>query len=158
LLLYTSQRIGDVAKMRRADVSDGLIHVVQQKTGTELWIPIDTELDRAMKACPANGLALIGADSGRPLSTDGLSRLFRNAARAADLPSRCVAHGLRKAAMRRIAEAGGTNKELAALSGHKTSREIDRYTKAADQKKLASAALEKLKGRTKVPNDSEESA
>jgi integrase len=153
LLLYTGQRVGDAAKMRRSDISDGLIHVMQQKTGTELWIPIHDELDRAMRACPSNGLALIGDASGRPLSGDSLSRLVRAAVDAAALPPRCVAHGLRKAAMRRIAEAGGTNKELAAFSGHKTGREIDRYTKAADQKKLARAALHKLKTGTKVPND-----
>src|SRR5262249_8437843 len=50
LLLYTGQRVGDVAKMRRSDISDGLIHVVQQKTGTELWVPIHPELERAMQA------------------------------------------------------------------------------------------------------------
>jgi hypothetical protein len=38
--------------MSRADVADGLIHVVQQKTGAELWVPIHPELQRAMKACP----------------------------------------------------------------------------------------------------------
>jgi integrase len=156
LLLYTGQRVGDVAKMRRGDVADGLIHVMQQKTGTELWLPIHDELDRAMRAYPANGLALIGDAAGRPVSADTLSKVVRVAVREAGLPPRCVAHGLRKAAMRRIAEAGGTEKELAAFSGHKTGREIDRYTKAADQKKLARAAMNKLE--TKVPNDSGESA
>jgi enterobacteria phage integrase len=155
LLLYTGQRVGDVAKMRRADVSEGLIHVVQQKTGAELWLPIHDELDRAMKACPAKGLTLIGDAIGRPVRTDSLSRIVRLAAREAGLPPRCVPHGLRKAAMRRIAEAGGTDKELAAFSGHKSPREIQRYTKAADQKKLAQAAVNKLA--TKVSNDSGES-
>jgi integrase len=73
LLLYTGQRVGDVARMSRADVADGLIHVVQQKTGAELWVPIHPELQRAMKACPAKGLTLVGDANGRPLKRAALS-------------------------------------------------------------------------------------
>jgi hypothetical protein len=47
--------------------------------------------------------------------------------------------------MRRLAEADGTAKQIAAVSGHKTLREIERYTEAADQRKLAHAAIEKLR-------------
>jgi integrase len=158
LLLYTGQRVGDVAKMSRGDISDGLIHVVQQKTGAEVWIPIHAELDRAMKAYPAQGLTLIGDAAGRPLSRAALSSLVATAIDEAGLPPRCVAHGLRKAAMRRLAENDGTAKQIAAISGHKTLREVERYTKAADQKKLARAAMDKLEGRTKLPNDFGESA
>jgi integrase len=32
LLLYTGQRVGDVAKMTREDIAGGMIHVVQDKT------------------------------------------------------------------------------------------------------------------------------
>lgn len=147
LLLYTGQRVGDVARMSRADVSDGLIHVVQQKTGAELHVPIRPELERAMKACPAKGLTLIGDANGRPLKRAALSHLMRKAIREAELPSRCVAHGLRKAAMRRLAEQDATEKQIAAVSGHKTLKEVERYTRAADQKKLARAGMDKLRDR-----------
>jgi integrase len=144
LLLYTGQRVGDVARMSRADVSEGLIYVEQEKTGAALHIPIAPELARAMKAYPAKGLTLIGDDHGRPLKRAALSHLMRLAIREADLPLRCVPHGLRKAAMRRLAEAGGTAKQIAAVSGHKTLKEVERYTAAADQKKLARAGMSKL--------------
>lgn len=147
LLLYTGQRVGDVADMTRADVSDGAIHVVQEKTGAKVWVPIHPELTKAMKACPTKGLSLIGDPNGRPLKRPALSRLIRQARKAAELPSRCVAHGLRKAAMRRLAEAGATAHQIAAVSGHKTLKEIERYTKAADQKKLARAAMGKVPNR-----------
>jgi integrase len=93
-----------------------------------------------MRAYPSNGLALIGREDGRPFSERGLSQLIRAAVKAAGLPAKCVAHGLRKAKMRRLAEDGASEKEIAAWSGHKTLREIERYTKAADQKRLAKAA------------------
>lgn len=145
LLLYTGQRVGDVAKMNRSDVADGMVHVVQQKTGADLYVPIAPELEAAMKASPAKGLTLIGDPNGRPIKRAALSRLMRAAIKDADLPPRCVSHGLRKAAMRRLAEADATEKQIAAVSGHKTLKEVERYTKAADQKRLARAGMNKLR-------------
>lgn len=144
LLLYTGQRVGDVARMNRGDIADGLIHVVQQKTGAEIWVPIHQELQRAMKALPARGLTLVGDASGRPIKRAALSALMRTAIKAAGLPPRCVSHGLRKAAMRRLAENDATANQIASVSGHKTLKEVERYTKAADQKKMARAAMQKL--------------
>ncbi len=152
LLLYTGQRVGDVAKMNRADVADGLIHVVQQKTGAELWVPIHPELLRAMKAYPAKGLTLVGDANGRPIKRAALSALIRTAISQAGLPSRCVAHGLRKAAMRVLAENDATANQIASVSGHKTLKEVERYTKAADQRKMARSAM------GKVPNGNGKSA
>ena len=71
--------------------------------------------------------------SGRPISGGGLSSLIERSARAAGLPAKCVTHGLRKARMRRLAERGATTKEIASVSGHKTLKEVERYTEAADQ-------------------------
>jgi len=144
LLLYTGQRVGDVAKMRRQDVSGGAIHVVQEKTGTELSIPIHSELAAAMQAGPNNGMALIGDHNGRPIKGQGLSVMVRAAAKEAGLPPACVPHGLRKAMTRRLAEGGATAKQIASISGHKTLKEIERYTDRADQRQLSKAAMNKL--------------
>jgi enterobacteria phage integrase len=152
LLLHTGQRGGDVVKMRRADVSGGAITVVQQKTGVELSIPIDPELLAAMKARPSNGLTLIGDNHGRPMSRHTLTLLVRRAAAAAGLPRECLPHGLRKAQMRRLAERGASAKQIASISGHKTLREIERYTLAADQKRLSRGAMAKLKREPPVSN------
>jgi enterobacteria phage integrase len=153
LLLYTIQRVGDVAKMTRSDIVDNSIHVVQDKTGAELYLPVLPELTAAMKAHSAKGLALIGQESGKPLARAGLSDLMREAIKAANLSPRCVSHGLRKAGMRRMAEAGFTEKQIAAWSGHKTLREIERYTKAADQKRLARDAVSKLGAKRRTSTD-----
>jgi integrase len=144
LLLHTGQRVGDVAKMRRADIAGGAIAVVQEKTGTALAVSIAAELEAAMKAGPTNGLNLIGGPTGRPIKGQALSALIRRAAEAAGLPPHCVPHGLRKAQMRRLAEAGAPTKEIAAVSGHKTLREVERYTAAADQALLSRSAIARL--------------
>jgi len=59
----------------------------------------------------------------------------------AGLPGRCKAHGLRKAAARRLAEAGRSVSEIAAITGHKTLAEVERYTRTADQERFARPAI-----------------
>jgi hypothetical protein len=51
--------------------------------------------------------------------------------------------------MRRLAESGASTKQIAAISGHKTLHEVERYTAAADQRRLSRGALAKLRPRTK---------
>ena len=136
LLLYTGQRVGDIVEMRRSDVSNGIIRVVQQKTGVELSIPLHPALFAAIKAAPAKGVTLIGDANGRPIKRATLTLLMRKAALSAGLPGRCVPHGLRKAIMRRLAEHGSSAKEIAAISGHRSLREIERYTAEARLKFL----------------------
>ena len=147
LLLYSGQRGGDVVKMTRNDIVNGYIRVSQDKarkgTTNELLIPIHPALARALKAGPVVGMQHLITDA-RGRSLRGLTELIEKAARRAGLPKRCVAHGLRKAALRRLAEAGSTTKEIAAVSGHRSLSEIENYTAAADQVRLARAAVAKL--------------
>jgi integrase len=147
LLLYTGQRGGDVVKMLRSDIVDGCIRVAQDKarkgTTNELMIPVHPALARALQAGPVVGMQHIITDArGKPLR--GLTDLIERAVKLAGLPARCVAHGLRKAALRRLAEHGSTTKEIAAVSGHRSLAEIERYTARADQAGLAQAAIAKL--------------
>jgi integrase len=149
LLLYTGQRGGDVVKMLRSDIVDGRIRVAQDKarkgTTNELLIPIHAALARALQAGPVVGMThLITNTHGQPMQRQWLTKLISTACKAAGLPPRCKAHGLRKAALRRLAEAGSTTKQIAAVSGHRSLSEIERYTARADQAGLAQSAIAKL--------------
>ena len=64
---------------------------------------------------------------------------------AAGLPQ-CSAHGLRKEAAAKLSELGCTAHEIMAITGHESIQEVERYTKAAEQKKLAKNAMVKLQG------------
>ncbi|WP_315729296.1 MULTISPECIES: tyrosine-type recombinase/integrase [unclassified Bradyrhizobium] len=69
---------------------------------------------------------------------------------------RCKAHGLRKAAARRLAEAGCSASEIAAITGHKALAEVERYTRAADQERLARQAIQRQsENQSGKPPDSE---
>jgi integrase len=79
---------------------------------------------------------------GKPFTSAGFGNWFREQCDAARL-NHCSAHGLGKAAAWRLAEAGCSAHEIAAITGHASLREIVRYTKAADQKRLAVSAMAK---------------
>ena len=70
---------------------------------------------------------------------------FRNWRDTAGLPH-CSAHGLRNAAAAKLAELGCTAHEIRAITGHESIQEVQRYTKAAEQKRLAKSAMRKLEG------------
>ena len=141
LLLYTGQRPGDVRRMGRQHVRDGLVTLKQQKTGATLTIPVHRELRAVLDAAPAEHLTFLVTPRGHIYTATGFSNWFRAQCEAAGLPRRCTAHGLRKAACRRLAEAGCSASEIASISGHRTLKEVERYTRAVDQAKLARNAM-----------------
>ncbi len=147
LLLYTGQRRSDVHRMTWADVSGTTIRVVQQKTGSKLAIPLHRELLALLALAERDHVTIINTVYGQPFTVDGFSQWMRDAITTAGLALECQPHGLRKAAGRRLAEAGCTANEIMAVLGHKTLSEAERYTREADQARLASAALAKLEGR-----------
>lgn len=117
LLLYTGQRPIDVQRMERAHRKDGLIKVRQQKTGAIVWIPehsaLKVELDK-----PSNSLRhLVARADGRPMSYSALDQLCRTIRRAAGL-GHLQQRDLRRTAVVRLAEAGCTVPEIAAITGH----------------------------------------
>jgi integrase len=143
--LYTAQRRADVIRIGRQHIRDGMLRVKQRKTGVELAIPIHAELAKIIAATPATGhLTLLTTKTGKSYGADDFSEQFGAWCDAADLPAHCVFHGLRKAACRRLAEAGCTVHEIMAISGHKTLKEVERYTRAFDQTRLARAAMERF--------------
>lgn len=145
LALYTGQRRADVARMAWADIADGRVRVTQAKTKTKLLIPIHAELKAALKAWPQSPLNIVTNSYGRPYTVESFGNLMAQAIGGAGLPTRCVFHGLRKAAARRLAEAGATAHQIAAITGHKSLEEVERYTRAAEQSRMATDAMAKLR-------------
>jgi len=143
LLLYTGQRRSDVVRMGRQHIRDGVLTVKQQKTGITLAIPVHPHLQTVLDATPSEHLTFLVTATGKPYGGNAFTEQFRKWCDAAGLPQRCKPHGLRKAACRRLAEAGCSANEIMAISGHATMKELVRYTKAADQARLARNAMAK---------------
>ena len=147
LLVFTGQRRSDVVRMTRDDVQDNSIRVTQLKTGAKLWVALHPELAQILADWKVAVGELLRTSFGKPFTSNGFGNFMADKIAAADLPDRCVTHGLRKAAARRLAEAGCSANEIAAITGHATLSEVSRYTKAADQKRLARTAIDRLPGR-----------
>jgi integrase len=141
--LYTAQRRGDVIRMGRQHIRNGELAVRQSKTNAALVIPVLPELAAIIDATPTGHLTFLVTKTGKSYGANDFSEQFRRWCDDAELPQHCVFHGLRKATLTRLADAGCTAHEIAAISGHATLKEVERYTKAADQTRLARAAMER---------------
>lgn len=144
LLLCTGQRGSDVIRMRWEDLRKGVLYVKQRKTGVELEIPILPELDVALAPFRREHGPIITHSNNASFSAGGFSQFMRRNIKLARLPRRCVPHGLRKAACRRMAEAGCTPHQIQAISGHRTLGMVEKYTRATNQKLLAQSAAARL--------------
>jgi integrase len=147
VLLYTAQRRADAVTLGRQHEIDGgtNLRFRQKKTGEWLILPIVAPLRAALDACPPKGLSYIETAHGRPFTPAGFGNWFRDRCDEAGL-SNCSAHGLRKAAATRLADAGCSVHEIKAITGHKSLSEVERYTKAADQKRLAQGVAHVVAG------------
>jgi integrase len=142
--LYTIQRRGDVVRMGRQHISEGVLSVRQEKTGAMLALPVHPALQAVLDATPSTHLTFLVTKSGQSFSGNDFSEQFRKWCTEAGLPAECTFHGLRKVGCCRLADAGCSAPQIAAWSGHGSLREVERYTRAADQKRMARDALERM--------------
>jgi integrase len=148
LLLYTGQRRGDVAKIGRQHIYNDVLTIDQSKTkgGEEahLEIPVHPKLREIIDATPTVGVkTFLVTHLGKPYSAPGFGNWFHGLCKQAGCPD-VSAHGLRKAAARRLAEIGCSANQIASITGHASLSEVQRYTKAADRKRMAREAMAKL--------------
>ena len=135
VLLYTGLRRGDSVLLGRQHIRDGVATVRTGKTGTEVVIPILEPLRRTLEAGPTGDMHFIVGDSGKPLTKESFGNMFRAACNAAGVKK--SAHGIRKIAATRAAEAGATVAELEAMFGWSGGGMASLYTKTADRRRLS---------------------
>jgi integrase len=146
LLLCTGQRRGDVVRMGRQHVRDGVLSLRQQKTGAQIDIPVVPDLQAALDAMPmTDQLAFLTTEAGQPFTAAGFGGWFHDRCNEAGL-HHCTAHGLRKAAATRLADRGATEHQLMAWFGWTSIREAERYTRRANRKHLAQTAGKLISG------------
>jgi len=142
--LHTGQRRGDLARMAWQQVRDGRIAIVQGKTGAEVLVPLHPVLAAELAAWRQGRVGtILLSPRGKPWTDTHLSREMGAQLAKLGMPGLNV-HGLRKAASRRLAEAGCTPHEIAAITGHRTLAMVQHYTDAADRAHMAGGAIVKL--------------
>ena len=147
--IYTGQRRSDLVQFGRQHVRDGWLVFTQHKgrnrNPVRMEIPIIPELQRIIDQTTTGDLAFLVTAFKRPFTSNGFGNRFRKWCDEAGLKE-CSVHGLRKAAAARLAELGCTEQEIMAITGHRTSKEVTRYTRAASQKTRAESALRRMSG------------
>ena len=145
LLLYTAQRRSDVVRFGPKMLKNGFLCFVQKKNQrrkpVSLEIPVSPELMHIIQQTPGSEEFFLTNTRGRPFTEETFGNWFRKKCDEAGLVH-CTAHGLRKAAARRLAEAGASEHEIMSWTGHTTSKEVTRYTRATRQRVLAVKAAE----------------
>jgi hypothetical protein len=150
LLLGIAGRRGDGISLGRQHVKNGWLVFTQEKNRkrkpVKVETPVPAPLLTAIEACPSppEALTFLTNEWGRPFGKKGFNTWFRKQVAAAGLPDICVPHGLRKGGGRIMAESECTSQEIMAVGGWSTLREVERYTKAADRKRLAARAQAKV--------------
>jgi hypothetical protein len=150
LARYTGQRQADVLRMSPSHVEDGGINVVQQKTGKELWLPLHADLRGALEAWDTS--PFVQTPKGERYTSDGFrsawTRLMNETPAGRIRREGFTFHGLRASSVEKLREAGCNNPEIESISGMSPEM-ITRYSRFADQRRLAKAAVGRLEGRTR---------
>ena len=158
LAYFTGQRNSDIRKMKWTDIAGDGIHVVQDKTGKEVWVPLHPDLQAELAITERRGETIIAAER---LQSDGLpNRTAGQALSKRALDSYCkvqrrvlglsgdnhenTLHGLRKNATINLLEAGCTNSEAKAITGHSTGQMVNHYAQKLNQRGQARAAMDKV--------------
>jgi integrase len=155
ILLYTGLRRGDVVRLGRQHVRNGVATLKNEKGSfkVEVNLPILSVLQATLDAGPCGDLAFICGERGRPLTKESFGNMFKDACKMAGVNApKQAAHGLRKVAATRAAENGATEFELMAIFGWTDPKMAAHYVKAANRRRLAAQAMEKLNAsRTSIP-------
>jgi len=143
LMLYTGQRRSDAIKMGWKDVDGDMIRIRQQKTAAKLAIPTHEDLREHLDATDRDASAFLMNAHGWPFTPARIGARMRKD--RAGLPD-CTSHGLRNACTTRLAEAGKPDREIMAVTGHTDLSQVSVYVRAANQKRLAVRAMNRIGG------------
>ena len=59
---FTGQRSADIRKMKWTDIAGDGVHVVQEKTGAEIWVPLHPDLQAELAVTERRGETIIAAE------------------------------------------------------------------------------------------------
>ncbi len=134
LALYTGAARVDLAHIGRHNIRDNMLIFDRAKTGVTSYVPLTHELRAVIARTPDISPTFILSSHGKPYAVESIGNMFGEAAIQAGMTARL--HGLRKAFCVYWAEQGKSVHQIAAMAGHVTLKEVERYTRAADREQI----------------------
>lgn len=148
LLRYTAARREDIPRLGPANCGGGRLRFRQgkndQRKPVDVDIPIHPALMRSIEATHTGRETFLVTPWGKPYTTNGFGNRFKEWCVAAGLPH-CSAHGVRKSTSTELAEGGASTRGIMSVTGHRSLKEVERYTEATRYAGLANDAISKLK-------------
>lgn len=142
----TGQRIGDVVKMEWDHYDREFIAVVQDKTDKRLWVACPAFLKSHLDSLPRKGKFIIAQSLHKGVAKKTIQERVLKVRRAKEVNGEdYVIHGWRYNAAVALAEAGSTDSEIQAVTGHKTLEMVRKYRSQANQKRLSKRAQDRRK-------------
>src|SRR3990167_6059387 len=117
LALWTGQRQGDLLRLPWSAYQGERIRLRQSKTGARVTIPVGRTLRTELERIPRLGPVILTSSDETPWTGDGFRSSWGKACKAAGIVG-VTFHDLRGSAITRLAEAGATVPEIAAITGH----------------------------------------
>jgi integrase len=133
-MLLTGLRRGDMAKVGRQHIRDGVLSLKTSKTGATVTIDLPQYLLDMIEVTPMKGMHLISQDNGNPYTVESFGNYFRDWSDEAGVSK--SAHGLRKLSATMAADGGAAAHELMAQYGWSKISQAEIYTKGADRARL----------------------
>lgn len=150
LAYETGRRRGGLLKLRWVDVDldEGLLYLLDTKTGDDQAVPISDEMAQRLKDHPRKeGWKYVfqGRFPDKPTSFDEplrdiLRKLFPPD-RKGEIP---VFHSIRHTAATELGEAGATEAQIMAVTGHMSSTSVNRYVKKTTEAARTAQKLRRL--------------
>lgn len=145
---FVGLREADMLRVTWACYNGAAFEVRQNKTGNSLWVLAHYRLCEILDATERKSPIIVVGARGRPFTQNGFQRRFfgliRKLVDAGKVEQGLSFHGLRHMVGTRLAEAGCDPRTIAAVLGQQTTAMADHYSRGADRKHLAGAAIEKL--------------
>jgi integrase len=150
IAMECGMREGDVIRLPRSAIKGGLLSICTAKRRVDVAVPIGPLISEALALESHSAVTLCTNSKGRPWKGNGFRSAFIKMLRALEAEGKvargCTFHGLRHDVATRLAEAGCSMEDIAAVLGQKSSRMAAHYAQKADRTRRTAAAITKLRG------------
>jgi integrase len=147
LMRYTGQRRGDCCDMKWSDFNQATreMFVVQEKTGTKVWVPAPQRLLDHLRTLEHDGDYILMSPKGDRYASTSITNLICGITAelgfaTTDSKGRrrgYSPHGLRHLCGAELTEAGCSTDLVMSILGHKTEKQARRYQEQANKRRMA---------------------
>ena len=123
--------------MKWLDFDGEYMDVVQEKTGTKIQVYCPSRLQNYLATLPRRGRHILAKNLTEHIGKRAAQRAVEDVRRALgimDGPNRLVPHGWRYTAAVQLADAGCSDSDIQAVTGHATLEMVQKYRARRDQR------------------------